>query len=285
MAKGLSPRVRGNLTIKGISPIIHRSIPARAGEPPSLSEGLEADQVYPRACGGTASPAGPRRFPCGLSPRVRGNRNRLQVDHAVVRSIPARAGEPYRRHCCIAGRPVYPRACGGTRIVNREARRLNGLSPRVRGNHRHGGSQPRNHGSIPARAGEPNLGPDLTRMVRVYPRACGGTVPSTSAPPWMVGLSPRVRGEPVAGLTPSPSPEVYPRACGGTNPYYGFCRIRTGLSPRVRGNLAQYLQRFSRQGLSPRVRGNQHDHAGVIHWHRSIPARAGEPLRVLPEIG
>ena len=52
---------------------------------------------------------------------------------------------------------------------------------------------------------------------------------------------------------------VYPRACGGTRGVPLFGRLKHGLSPRVRGNL---LLVFNGQTKA-----------------RSIPARAGEPLR------
>ena len=54
--------------------------------------------VYPRACGGTvpAFTAALRSY--GLSPRVRGNLFPQGLEDQVDRSIPARAGEPYRWH-------------------------------------------------------------------------------------------------------------------------------------------------------------------------------------------
>ena len=70
--------------------------------------------VYPRVCGGTITLARLRASVAGLSPRVRGNRNRPVIRHPSGGSIPACAGEP------LPGRPanptgmVYPRVCGGT---------------------------------------------------------------------------------------------------------------------------------------------------------------------------
>ena len=114
---------------------------------------------------------------------------------------------------------------------------------------------------------------------RVYPRACGGTRDGRVGIIPMNGLSPRVRGnqvrarlrrarrgsiparagEPEQMLTTSRKVVVYPRACG---------RTLSGL-PRP----------TCMRGLSPRVRGNP-----LIMWSadgsaRSIPARAGEPMR------
>ena len=51
---GLSPRVRGNRPRAAGSRRQRRSIPARAGEPPTPRLAGRCMRVYPRACGGTA---------------------------------------------------------------------------------------------------------------------------------------------------------------------------------------------------------------------------------------
>ena len=155
-----------------------------------------------------------------------------------------------------------------------------GLSPRVRGNREPPRLDRLRRRSIPARAGEPRR-PRRTRILpTVYPRACGGTTATTTTAYHDNGLSPRVRGNRYdvaflgvrAGSIPAragePQPRcvtvvlraVYPRACGGTSttaiPEAGFC------------------------GLSPRVRGNQRHVDPRRHGTGSIPARAGEPLRL-----
>ena len=53
---------------------------------------------------------------------------------AVMRSIPACAGEPASPAIPAAGTRVYPRVCGGTRIMATQPIIHTGLSPRVRGN-------------------------------------------------------------------------------------------------------------------------------------------------------
>ena len=215
----------------------------------------------------------------GLSPRVRGNPAVREARHPVRRSIPARAGEPRTAPCRGPVRRVYPRACGGTfEFLAREFGE-NGLSPRVRGNllpHLRPGPH---RGSIPARAGEPTSRPRSGSYRRVYPRACGGTVSVDPDLPEIYGLSPRVRGnrfvdtgagtpygsiparagEPDGLVVKRLGVQVYPRACGGTCAPYG--------------RPEQLL------GLSPRVRGNQAEDPATPSSERSIPARAGEPLR------
>ncbi len=131
--------------------------------------------------------------------------------------------------------------------------------------------------SIPAPAGEPCPFHRRRMIVKVYPRACGGTATSAAAAQLDSGLSPRLRGNhgrPAVrarrpGSIPAPAGEpasrhanhlghrVYPRACGGTASTETVLLVHHGLSPRLRGN---------RVGRVSRRRG-----AG------SIPAPAGEP--------
>ena len=94
IARGLSPRVRGNPSSSGAARRGAGSIPACAGEPHHAGVGRYARAVYPRVCGGTGSVADSHHNPAGLSPRVRGNR--IDKRHQVHRagSIPACAGEP-----------------------------------------------------------------------------------------------------------------------------------------------------------------------------------------------
>ena len=233
--------------------------------------------VYPRACGGTSTARSSLLKQRGLSPRVRGNPPEPLAMILLLRSIPARAGEPAKRSASRRPSWVYPRACGGTRVSTVTSLSPYGLSPRVRGNQELLAQGSGSHGSIPARAGEPSSTLYHFQVDSVYPRACGGT-PCPCGTGWpQRGLSPRVRGNrddgdnlatltrsiPArAGEPPWPVPTwcciwVYPRACGGT-------------MPRV-------MQISASSGLSPRVRGNPL-HRAIYGLHdRSIPARAGEP--------
>ena len=111
---GLSPRVRGNRASDSSDNRYSRSIPARAGEPPGPRAYRNCPEVYPRACGGTASTKASRLLPNGLSPRVRGNLDDTKPVGKLAGSIPARAGEPILALMRAAPDSVYPRACGGT---------------------------------------------------------------------------------------------------------------------------------------------------------------------------
>ena len=157
---------------------------------------------------------------------------------------------------------VYPRACGGTSSPKRGVNDVEGLSPRVRGNHYGIIPEPKFFESIPARAGEPPGDLQLAQLLMIK----------------FYGLSPRVRGnhrrypggadqgrsiparagEPAAWARTPSAPTVYPRACGGT--------------------IAEGHDAISCDGLSPRVRGNRPAGTWSTVGRRSIPARAGEPV-------
>ena len=233
---GLSPRVRGNPSPAGSGTTRIRSIPARAGEPTSGWDGAVRLRVYPRACGGTWEDAHFIFVEEGLSPRVRGNPHPTWPTRWRTGSIPARAGEPDGLCSLVFMHPVYPRACGGTRLVGSLGRIRRGLSPRVRGNQLVGLLPLISRGSIPARAGEPWARSAGSRTSPVYPRACGGTNKTVDLRSDGIGLSPRVRGnlsqdpevrrplgsiparagEPASHVADAVADRVYPRACGGT---------------------------------------------------------------------
>ena len=252
---GLSPRVRGNLSLHAFEHAVagsiprvrgnrarrrpsgggRGSIPASAGEPTSHFSSITMYTVYPRECGGTHMRGNDRHLPEGLSPRVRGNLRRLRCRmeenglsprvrgnriftsrRAIrIRSIPASAGEPERADCWIACKSVYPASAG---------------------NPRHGAAGHHAGRSIPASAGEPINPCPPRHRAQVYPRECGGTTQGNNNEQRDWGLS---------------------RECGGTRPG----------TPRSAGG----------RGLSPRVRGNRPPCPVLPRGCRSIPASAGEP--------
>ena len=132
-----------------------------------------------------------------------------------------------------------------------------GLSPRRRGNRDRQHPEERQHGSIPAQAGEPDA-------IRVWashakglsPRRRGNRddarrVESTG------GSIPAQAGEPGRRRGPPGGRRVYPRAGGGTGAIDWLDAYEPGLSPRRRGNPTS-------ASVSPSGGG-------------SIPAQAGEP--------
>ena len=131
---GLSPRGRGN---PSSLPCLYGdigSIPAWAGEPFSVQLCPARVPVYPRVGGGTLSVARVALYCRGLSPRGRGNHDRIFNRHHWSGSIPAWAGEPPLDRCISTATTVYPRVGGGTvKKVDPQSMRT-GLSPRGRGN-------------------------------------------------------------------------------------------------------------------------------------------------------
>ena len=213
--RGLSPRVRGNHRHPAHIKPSTRSIPACAGKPCSARSRPQSLRVYPRVCGETSMKGLPTSLIRGLSPRVRGNLDRLDLGPVLRGSIPACAGKPdgasYARTQtprsipACAGKPlsphpphgtlrVYPRVCGET-LQQQPAGYLDeGLSPRVRGNPISDWPFGYFHRSIPACAGKPFTPVAMRLAYGVYPRVCGETPVVTLVPHLHAGLSPRVRG-------------------------------------------------------------------------------------------
>src|SRR5690554_4066793 len=132
-----------------------RTIPASAGEPGPAARCSAVPRDYPRVCGGTRRKTLCRTSIAGLSPRLRGNPAVSSEIGCPSRTIPASAGEPAAYGADRCQREDYPRVCGGTDGLGRFGRRLEGLSPRLRGNPAHAYSAPSISRTIPASAGEP----------------------------------------------------------------------------------------------------------------------------------
>ena len=274
---GLSPRSRGNhglvVALRGGD----GPIPALAGEPFSQSRSIPSTRAYPRARGGTMPPARMQPADHGLSPRSRGNREAAVQGFQRVGPIPALAGEPPRHRARRISRRAYPRARGGTRACNQSPMRVEGLSPRSRGNRLRPGVAQVRSGPIPALAGEPPCAPGCGAGRRAYPRARGGTGGAIAVVPDGEGLSPRSRGNPKPHPPPwswpGPIPALAGEPCTRSGPITG-----SRAYPRARGG-TQSFQRatvFSR-GLSPRSRGNLRRLRACPSGLGPIPALAGEP--------
>ena len=194
LRKGLSPRMRGNPRHIGAATAGAGSIPAYAGEPLLPLLVFAQQMVYPRVCGGTVAAEQFVYRRLGLSPRMRGNLRSHLGDGLRIGSIPAYAGEPEHDVTHSRCHKVYPRVCGGTSWRPRVSVFFQGLSPRMRGNHRISGIPSSDSGSIPAYAGEPPQYLLSRCPAQVYPRVCGGTPSGSRRRVTAKGLSPRMRG-------------------------------------------------------------------------------------------
>ena len=228
-------------------------------------------------CGGTCLSAAVLLGDMGLSPRVRGNRQRRQSYRPATRSIPACAGEP-RSFCAILrASGVYPRVCGGTYVATVGPPPKTGLSPRVRGNPAVLLAALLGGRSIPACAGEPWRKRFAAGLALVYPRVCGGTRACGSASILGKGLSPRVRGNPAVLLAALLGGRSIP-ACAGEPWRKRFAAGLALVYPRVCGGTPYDTDdNRNANGLSPRVRGNRRRQHRSGRQKRSIPACAGEP--------
>ncbi len=233
---GLSPLARGNLAKDHPAAHAWGPIPARAGEPISLTNPDEASWAYPRSRGGTCMKKAMRCLPRGLSPLARGNPGAWSALFFVSEA--------------------YPRSRGGTQEDWTMKYIGWGLSPLARGN-RCARSIPSSiWGPIPARAGEPFNGCTGSAVIAAYPRSRGGTDSFSAGVPHDRGLSPLARGNRDGSakmsryLGPIPARAGEP---GSRQHGYGSCRAY----PRSRGGTHQLLgPRILHQGLSPLARGN-----------------------------
>ena len=135
-------------------------------------------------------------------------------------------------------------------------------------------------GSIPACAGEP--APPLASpcVIGVHPRVCGGAIRKDGAGRAGEGPSPRVRG--------SLGPDTFDQdifgsipACAGEPRQSTREARRSGVHPRVCGGAGVALLLGDLlEGPSPRVRGSPVFPVAFAAARGSIPACAGEPIRI-----
>ena len=195
---GLSPPTRGNQCIVTLYPMDIRPIPAHAGEPAVALKVHHPVRAYPRPRGGTPRCVVLLDNDFGLSPPTRGNLRLGPPMPALLRSIPAHAGEPVPGCGGMVPPEVYPRPRGGTMstAIQRGARR--GLSPPTRGNLVGLTWELPFHRSIPAHAGEPRGRRPCSPRSWVYPRPRGGTRLGPYPRQGRLGLSPPTRGNRMA---------------------------------------------------------------------------------------
>ena len=150
---------------------------------------------------------------------------------------PTHTGEPSVFYAGTSAHRDYPRAYGGTTALSSFRMKRNGLSPRVRGNHRWSDHHTTDARTIPACTGEPSDNDNSSVFKGDYPRVYGGTFIVIEERKVCNGLSPRVRGnllsprfcryvlrtipactgEPVCLRTLISPPTDYPRVYGGTS--------------------------------------------------------------------
>ena len=133
LAAGSSPRVRGKRGHAVITGVEQGLIPARAGKTKHRRDPHAEVTAHPRACGENDPARSSMGVPMGSSPRVRGKHVLRSVEDENAGLIPARAGKTRGCHLCPCPSAAHPRACGENGTDRREAGRVPGSSPRVRG--------------------------------------------------------------------------------------------------------------------------------------------------------
>ncbi len=186
-------------------------------------------------------------------------------DDAIIRFIPARAGNTTAQAGSSSRPTVHPRACGEHAAGDEALEQQCGSSPRVRGTHCQGRRQGMGRRFIPARAGNTTLTSVRRVVTSVHPRACGEHTVVAVQLSHPGGSSPRVRGTlqrrrpraqhlrfiPArAGNTAAPTcrprfTTVHPRACGEHISSQGGSSSSIGSSPRVRGTLFLQIADFT----------------------------------------
>ena len=170
---GSSPRVRGTGRSRVRDSSSSRFIPACAGNGARRVLSLFKPPVHPRVCGERMrrDTKDPMRF--GSSPRVRGTAQGSNPECAILRFIPACAGNGARPSTTTAAAAVHPRVCG-ERTCHRRCRAPNcGSSPRVRGTVTTPVGRKTTRRFIPACAGNGRGCRVHSRNSPVHPRVCG----------------------------------------------------------------------------------------------------------------
>ena len=277
VAKGPSPRVRGNRPAALPRLFRQGSIPACAGKPSMVAGDRARRAVHPRVCGETLRALVVDMGVRGPSPRVRGNRRRELPSWATTGSIPACAGKPCRRRSRWSRHGVHPRVCGETGALDEPGELESGPSPRVRGNRGHQARRLDRARSIPACAGKPPPTSTGRAGGGVHPRVCGETLVSSVSMLWQEGPSPRVRGNPHRHLINLARAGSIP-ACAGKPPHRWTGATARTVHPRVCGETtATDFSGQAPRGPSPRVRGNLLGAGRPAAGKGSIPACAGKP--------
>ena len=255
--RGPSPRVRGSPAPARRRLAPAGTIPACAGEPSTMGARRRSGRDHPRVCGGAYARRVPTYMAEGPSPRVRGSRRSRLGIGAGRGTIPACAGEPYRRQTNPLAIGDHPRVCGGAAITSAWLMTFRGPSPRVRGSLGLVAKVRQAEGTIPACAGEPCPLRISRGARRDHPRVCGGAEAGVTLIRDGRGPSPRVRGSLGGGLKRGvdvgtipacageprcrrPSARAagdHPRVCGGARRQADCARLVAGPSPRVRGSL------------------------------------------------
>ena len=189
---------------------------------------------HPRLRGGTNGKTLDGGYATGPSPPTRGNQCYDRARRVIVGTIPAYAGEPYRRAACAVLAEDHPRLRGGTKVLVCVMLCPQGPSPPARGNRQYRCDISFELGTIPAYAGEPADQRGDQGEVQDHPRLRGGTCQAVINRYARLGPSPPTRGN--------------------RRSQFFHCGF-TGTIPAYAGEPTVAITRASMQGDHPRLRG------------------------------
>ena len=125
---------------------------------------------------------------------MRGIPQFVAVRRALVRFIPADAGNTWWRKAGCRVKPVHPRGCGEYLASSGSARMVSGSSPRMRGIRIAPLGRALRVRFIPADAGNTLARQLFRRQSTVHPRGCGEYASEEERGEIVGGSSPRMRG-------------------------------------------------------------------------------------------
>ncbi len=214
----------------------------------------------------------------GSSPRERGTPRSTAIEQALIRFIPARAGNADGPARGITGARVHPRASGERSTEGKSKKTTAGSSPRERGTRPPSEPGSRGQRFIPARAGNATATTLARASQAVHPRASGERKGSERRGTRILGSSPRERGTHRIWLCVVPRARFIPARAGNATPAVST-RFDPPVHPRASGERAYgRLGGGDQRGSSPRERGTLFRAAGYPPHERFIPARAGNAM-------
>ena len=191
---GSSPRLRGTLPYRYISPGQGRIIPASAGNTAMRANVSLRVPDHPRVCGEHRITHFSLLNTTGSSPRLRGTRHAIGRASARLWIIPASAGNTRQSGRNAGSAADHPRVCGEHVIRPNAVNIIDGSSPRLRGTP--SGTPPRHQGkrSSPRLRGTQIRTLSSGWCARIIPASAGNTYRRRS-PDWPRSDHPRVCGE------------------------------------------------------------------------------------------
>ena len=275
IVRGSSPRARGTLFDEMADDVGIRFIPACAGNTRRSSQVVATLTVHPRVRGEHGPGGTDKALVAGSSPRARGTLYMTGNLFALVRFIPACAGNTEVHARCLDQSSVHPRV-RGEHIPSRCGRfAASGSSPRARGTHVAVAVDVAQHRFIPACAGNTSSVQGWSSRRPVHPRVRGEHVTALTSIVFACGSSPRARGTPSSEFRRAHGYRFIPACAGNTSPGGGISVTAT-VHPRVRGeHRARPTSTVTPDGSSPRARGTLEDAGDILLVCRFIPACAG----------